>query len=372
MDRRKVIQIVECGGPGGTGNQVAALCNGLDPARFEVSLVYNVRPGSDADAYRAEARGAAVAVRVEALTREISPLKDAAAFWRLYRLFRDERPDVVHAHSSKAGALARPAAWLAGVPLVYYTPHGYGFLQKDRSAPSRALYWLAELSVSWIGTIVAVSPSEAALARRLSWGKKVEVVCDPFLGQWPDAAARREANALRVGSCGRLTFARNPDAFVNLSQRLTDSRNKLTCVWIGGGEDEQRIRRQLENMNLGLKVEVTGWLEHEQAQEKLRDLDVVIHFSRWDGLSNAVLEAMAYGLPIVASDHPGNRDAIVHGETGFLAKSEVELLEYTLKLVDDAELRRRFGENGRRRVRENFALADALKRWEMLYGQARA
>ncbi len=366
----KVFEVIECGGPGGTGNQVAALCNGLDPKRFETTLVYNVRPGADPVAYQALAQGAKNAVRVEALTREISPLRDFSAFLALYRLFKAEKPDVVHAHSSKAGALARSAAALAGVNTIYYTPHGYGFLQQDRSDFSRAIYRGVERALSKIGLIVAVSESEGELARSLSPRRPVEVVCDAFLDQIPDAPAPEPHEGLRVGSCGRMTFARRPEAFVNLSQRLTDSRNKLTCVWIGGGDDEASVRRHLENMNLAAKVEITGWLERSAAQSALRKLDVVVHYSLWDGLPNAVLEAMAYGLPVVASDGPGNRDAVVHGETGFLAKNEMELLEYTLRLIDDPALRRRLGENGRSRVRERFSLGEAIRRWEELYARA--
>lgn len=361
--RVKVFQVLECGGPGGTGNQVAALCNALDPARFEVGLIFSAR-GTDPDAYRAKASGAKTAVFVPELTREISPAKDWAAYRRLTRLFAEHKPDVVHAHSSKAGVLARLAARSAGVPKIFYSPHGYGFLQKDRGALSRGLYRLIERNVSGIGEIVAVSPSEGELARGLS-RKPVHVVCDPYLGE--EAPAPKPHEGLVVGSCGRLTAARNPDAWINLAQRLTDSRNGLRCVWVGGGELEADVRRHLENMNLGAKVEVTGWLEPEQARERLRGLDVFVHYSAWDALPNAVLEAMACGLPVVASDVPGCRDAIQDGATGLIAASEIDLLEKTLRLVDDAALRRNFGEAGRARVRETFSRRAAVAALERLY-----
>lgn len=371
MPRVKVFQVLECGGPGGTGNQVAAICNGLDHERFEVGLVYAVRPGADAGAFRACAKGAAKAFHVEHMVRQVSPASDLRAFRALLELFRKERPDVVHAHSSKAGVLARWAALAAGVPRIFYTPHGYGFLQDDHSAPKRALYRAAEALSSWIGTIVAVSPSEAALAKRLAWGKTVETVCDPFLGAWPPAPGPAPHEGTLVGACGRLTRARNPEAFVKLAQRLTDSRNGLKCVWIGGGGDEAGIRRDMDNMNLFGRMELTGWLEPLKAREELSKLDVFVHYSRWDGLPNAVLEAMAYGLPVVAADVPGARDAVVHGETGFVVRTEVELLELTLKLVDDPALRRRLGEAGRKRVASEFRLETALRRLEDLYAGRR-
>ncbi|MDE2489569.1 MAG: glycosyltransferase [Elusimicrobia bacterium] len=346
----KVFEVVECGGPGGTGEQVAAICNGLDPARFEVSLVYAVRGGTP-EAYRAKCAGAKAAYYVGEMTREISPALDAAALRRLRRLFAEHRPDVVHAHSSKAGILARAAAKAAGVPRVFYSPHGYGFLMRDRSRASRALYRLAEKAAARVGETIAISPSEAAFARGLS-KKPVHVVCDAYLGDFPEPLPH---DGLVVGSCGRMTYARDPDAWLLLAQRLTDSRNGVRCAWIGGGEDEARVRGHLGDMNLAGRVEVTGWLEAAAARERLRGLDVFVHYSRWDALPNAVLEAMAAGLPVVASDVPGNRDVVVDGETGFLARSEKELLELCQRLLDDPALRARLGAAGRERVRREFS-----------------
>lgn len=327
--------------------------------------MYSVRGGSPED--YVESAGIPPAFHIPEMTREISPLKDLRALIKLRRLFLNEKPDVVHAHSSKAGFLARVAGRLAGVPKIYYSPRGYGFLQEDRSRLSRMFYKFLEWSVSWIGEIIAISPSEKDLAESLSRNNPVHLVCDPYLGTLPAETPRAASGKILVGACGRITYARNPEAFVLLCQRLTDSRNGLSCVWIGGGEDEPNMKRHLENMNLLGKVEVTGWLEPSAARERLRPLDIFIHYSRWEGLPNVVLEAMAMGLPVVASDVPGNRDAVVHGDTGFLARGEIELLERALELADNPALRRRMGEAGRKRVISEFNQDRCLSRLSELY-----
>ncbi|MFA6317284.1 MAG: glycosyltransferase family 4 protein [Elusimicrobiota bacterium] len=352
--RRKVLQVLECGGPGGTGNQVAAICNGLDPARFDLGLVYAVRDGKPAE-YRAMAKGAATAFFIPAMTREIAPFKDLTAFLELRRIFLREKPDVVHAHSSKAGVLARLAAWAAGVPLVFYSPRGYGFLQQDRSPLSRFLYWTLEASVSWVGEIVAVSPSEALLASALSWGMPVRVVPDPFLGKTAEPGPPSAREDIVVAACGRLTYARHPEAFVRLAQGLAERRPGAKAVWVGGGDGEEAFRDSFSRLGLTKVLEVTGWLPPEKALERLASADVFVHYSRWEGLPNAVLEAMALGLPVVASDVPGNRDAVLHGETGFIAADEAALLERCLELAGDPALRRRLGEAGRQRVVRDFS-----------------
>ncbi len=361
----KVFEVVECGGPGGTGEQVAAVCNGLDPQRFEVSLVYAVRAGSPEE-YRAKCRGAKHAYHVPEMTREIAPGMDAAALRKLHALFAQHTPDVVHAHSSKAGVLARAAAKSAGIKTVFYSPHGYGFLMQDRSKASRALYRMVEKAAARFGETIAVSPSEAEFARRLAPRRPVHTVCDAYLGDFPPPLAHDD---LVVGSCGRATYARHPDAWVLLVQRLCDSRNGVKCLWIGGGDAEPKMKTDLTNMNLLMKVSVTGWLPVEEARERLRGLDVFVHYSRWDAMPNAVLEAMALGLPVVASDVPGNRDAVIHGVTGFLVKSEVELLERCQELLDDGDLRRRLGEAGRERVRAEFSRDAMLAGLSRLYAR---
>lgn len=360
----KVCQVVECGGPGGTGEQVAAICNGLDPARFETTLVYAVRSGTPEE-YRAKCAGAKSAFHVPEMTREIAPARDLAAARRLSSLFKELRPDVVHAHSSKAGVLARAAAKAAGVPRIFYTPHGYGFLQQDRPAASRLLYKAVERAAALVGETVACAPGEAAEAEAL--GARTRLVADAYLGRFLEPLPH---DGTAVGSCGRMTYARNPDAWILLAQRLTDSRNGLSCVWIGGGEDEARARVLLENMNLSGRAEITGWKTAEEARERMRALDVFVHYSRWDALPNAVLEAMAAGLPVVASDNAGNRDAVEDGVTGFLVRDEVGLLERCQQLIDDPALRRRMGEAGRARVRSGFALDRMLSQLSALYAGA--
>ncbi|MCM2304475.1 MAG: glycosyltransferase, partial [Elusimicrobia bacterium] len=152
---------------------------------------------------------------------------------------------------------------------------------------------------------------------------------------------------------------------------LTDSRNGLKCVWIGGGEDEPRVRTHLENMNLPGRVEITGWLPAEQARERLRALDLFVHYSRWDAMPNAVLEAMAAGLPVVVSDNSGNRDAVRDRVTGFIVKSEIELLERCQQLIDDRELRLKLGAAGRERVRQEFSRERMISELSRLYEAGR-
>ena len=258
------------------------------------------------------------------------------------------------------------AAWLCRVPTIYYSPHGYSFLQTDRSTLVRLYYWLLELFISSIGEIVAVSPGEAHYARQLCWGKPVRTICDPYLGPaQPPALIPHEG--LVVGACGRLTEARNPEAFIRLAAELRRHGPDARCVWIGSGEMETDARRLVQELGLADSFEFTGWLKPREVLERMRGLDVFVHYSRWEGLPNAALEAMAMGLPVVASDVPGNRDAVKEGVTGFLARDEAGLQDAVSRLLMDPPLRRRLGQAGRERIDREFTPAKAIAILQDLY-----
>jgi glycosyltransferase involved in cell wall biosynthesis len=136
----------------------------------------------------------------------------------------------------------------------------------------------------------------------------------------------------------------------------------LRVVWLGGGEPEaeDELRR--------CGVEVTGWLPHAKLLELLAGLDIYVQSSRWEGLPVAVMEAMATGLPVVATDIVGNRDLVDHGRTGWLAKSEDELVAGVALLAQDAALRLSWGRAAREHVQRRHSTRHMMRQLYCAYG----
>jgi glycosyltransferase involved in cell wall biosynthesis len=217
----------------------------------------------------------------------------------LRRLARERRPDIVHLHSSFAGAVGA-LALPHDLPVIY-TPHGLAFARTGVAPVAASAVRLAEMLVARRAAQVgAVSEAEAQLARDGLRAPRVAVVRNgiPELDGDRGGAAPSEREPAVV-AMGRITEARRPDAVARILSAVSDAAGVL---WIGGAGDDAPLA--------DAGVPVTGWLSHEAALAQLGEATVYLHWSAWDGQSIAVLEALARDVVVVASDIPANREIV--------------------------------------------------------------
>ena len=344
---------------GGPLTVVAELTRFQIIAGHQVSLVYSsVR--DPAESFYSELSPEIALYPLNA-PRELHPLRDLIACWKLIGFFRKMRPDVVHLHSSKAGAIGRIAARLAGIPAIY-SPHGVSYLRTDVSAVTRALYFGLEWVLGLVGTVtVASSPSELDTLKAMP-GSKTMIPNGIDLNSLPpkyDEEAVKQG--LQIVLYSRITAQKNPELACEIARI---SPPDWRWFWLGDGELRDIVTRSG-------RIEILGWMPHAAALTRLRSADVLVHTSKWEGMPMAILEGMALGLPVIATSAIGNRDLILPGETGYIADDAPAFVDALQKLANSKELRRKFGEAGRRRVACEFDPAQLAVRWTDVYAQAR-
>lgn len=366
-----VITLLE---PGGAQRNTLYTVGHLDRTRFTAQLVAGAGGPLDDEARALPD----VAFETEPrLVRPIDPRADLAAVPALVRRLKRLAPDIVHTHSSKAGIVGRWAAALAGVRTVVHTVHGWGFHPAQPRA-SRALFvllerWAARVTTQWI----AVSRANAEDGGRLG-------IVDPgqvrIIRSGIDLArfrAARRSGRLRaeLGLADETPLAgmiacfkpqKAPLDFVAVAARVARSHPDAHFVLAGDGELRPAIERALAEAGLGERVHLLGW--RDDPDVVTGDLDVLVLTSLHEGLPRVVPEAMAAGVPAVATAVDGTPEALVDGVTGFLhATHDVEGMAASVgRLFADRALARRMGEEGAARVAP-WDIDEMVRAQERLY-----
>jgi len=298
------------------------------------------------------------------MAHSISPAADARAIRELLTVMRDYQPDLVHVHSSKAGVLGRIAARIARLPSVY-TVHGWSFTN-GAPMPRRAIGLLSEAACAQLGDrIVTVSEYDRALCLGYHMtvpGKVVTIrngVADTPLRARPGTGAEPVITMVARFDA--------PKDHATLLRAVAAIPEPYRVRLIGDGPRCVRVRQEANALGIGGKVDFLG--SQSQVAEFLGTSHIFVLASRWEGLPICILEAMRAGLPVVASDVGGVREAVQDGVTGFLVKSgDVEALRDRLRtLLRGPGLRADLGAEGRRQYLAGFTLESMLAKTRGLY-----
>ncbi len=360
---------------GGAQQNTLATLRGLDRARFDAVLVCGAGGFFDAEV-RAD-RGLR-ALFVGSLSREISPLRDLRALVALWRIFRSERPQIVHTHSSKAGILGRLAAALAGVPIVVHTYHGFGF--HDRQHPLlKAVYVLLERACARVtARLVYVSRANAEYAQRHGLGRAADALVIRSGVKLSDFPARVDAAELKMSagigrhkpvvvSIGNLKPQKNAADFVSAAAKVCERIPEARFVFLGDGPQRRTLEARAFALGLEGKVLFLGW--RRDGAKWLAASDVFALTSLWEGLPRSLVEALRSGLPAVCYATDGVVDVLRDGENGFLVPpGDVDAFARRLALLlEDAPLRRRLGAAAASSIGPEFDVDAMVRAQENLY-----
>jgi len=318
-------------------------------------------------------------VWVPSLVREVHPFKDILALIKMWRVFRRERPVLVHTHCPKAGILGRWAAKLAGVPFIFHTAHGFGFNDFQRPLVRNFYVWIERLTSKITTEHVFVSYENADKAERLGLARRGEWILsrsgidiDEYIQPGPRRTKLAEwgvsEDKVVIGMVACFKPEKAPTDFVDMAARILQKTGNVHFVMVGDGELRPSVEARIREHGIEQHFTLLGWQPIEVMPQTYRNFDIVVLTSLWEGLPRIFAEAMACGLPIVATNVGGAREAVIDGETGYLFNPhDVEgMAGAVLKLITDPQLRKSLGAKGKERVVE-FDVRTAIAGLESEY-----
>jgi glycosyltransferase involved in cell wall biosynthesis len=274
-------------------------------------------------------------IDVPSLVRRISPTNDVRGLVALFRHIRKIEPHIVHTHTSKAGILGRLAAWLARVPTIIHTPHGHVFYGHFGRSLSKIFLQMEKLLGRITHHHVALTPEEGKDYLNLGV-----------------AELNIPADSLVIGYVGWLIPIKGVTYLVKAMAEVAEKYPKSLLVLVGKGDDkgeeEIKLREQVQSLGLTDKVLFLGW--RPDVAEITGCFDIFVLPSLNEGMGRVLVEAMAAGLPIVASRVGGIPDLIKNGENGLLVPpAEASAFGKAISdLLSDKEKRNRMGDAGKK------------------------
>ncbi|MCM8782059.1 MAG: glycosyltransferase [Candidatus Omnitrophica bacterium] len=391
----KVMRVITRLNIGGPAINAIILNEELTNGGFETYLITGLPSKDEGDMTPlAKEKGLNITI-VPQLCRNIRVWSDIVAFWKIFKIIKKEKPDIVHTHMAKGGALGRLAAILAGVPIRTHTFHGHVFHSYFGAVATQMFIFIERVLARLTDRLIGVSEAgrddicgRFAIANR----SKVAVVrLGLDLGRFKEAANlkgkfRKELNIEErtrlVGIVGRLTAVKNHDLFLEAARRLLRPDgvytgggeyergcNDVKFVIIGDGKLRDRITSRIKEIGLEDAFLLTGW--RQDMPEIYADLDVVVLTSLNEGTPLCLIEAMASQKAVVAIAVGGVRDLVEDGKTGLLVKSNdaLQVKEAILRLLKDEMLRRRLGEKAGEYVCRIYSKQRLINDMKSLYNE---
>ena len=315
------------------------------------------------------------------LGRSIRLVGDLAALVKLTALLRRLRPNVVHTHSSKAGILGRWAAWLAGVPVIVHTIHGYGITPAQPRWLQHLLI-MVERFTGWITTqwiAVAQADIEQGIEWRLFDRTQVSIV-RPGIDPQPfqtgiDGTTRQALRAefgagpadFLVGTVACLKPQKAPEDFVAVAKQVCDVVPEARFVLAGDGDLRPRIECLIEANGLHNRLHLAGW--RRDIPTVMKVFDAFLLTSHWEGLPRVLLEARTIGLPVVATKVGGVEEVIAHGRNGWLCSAGdiAGLSTHIIRVARNRGAQPHGRSHAMEALPKEFHLDEMVKQYESLY-----
>jgi len=388
MEKIKVLHIITRFDKGGSAQNTFLTLLGLKKQNFQSCLIaglssesemkYEEIKAKEKDIQILESEGIEF-IRCPSLVRRINIIKDLKAFFDIWRIIKKNKPIIVHTHTSKAGLLGRLAAKLARIPIIIHTPHGHVFFGYFGPFKTKIFIILEKLASRITDKIVALTNREKE--DYLSFGimdedKSVVIYSGIELNKYKDLLLNEKQNlkkelgipenSLIVGTAGRLVPVKGTEFLIEAAKYIISKYPDTFFIFTGDGPLEQDLKRKALEMDISENIILLGW--RDDAAKIISIYDVFVLPSLNEGMGRVLVEAMALGKPIVASNVGGIPDLVIHGKNGFLVppKHPKELAKYIQIVIEDKEKREKMRLAGKE-MAMNFSAENMVEKIEKSY-----
>lgn len=369
--KRKIIYICEAMG-GGVRRHLLDILVNIDLEKYEVYLLYGSSRIDDTfknHMQYLEDRGITL-IEIPELKREVSLVDDFRSAKSITKWIQEIKPDIVHCHSSKAGAIGRITSKMSKVKKVYYTPHAYSFQIPMISLPKKITYQILEKILVRFSTKnihVSFGEEQSAIDSRILKKEKSVVIFNgtEIIKRKNDVCL--DKNLLVVGTVARMDYQKDPWTFVKIAEKTIKKRNNVKFVYVGDGPDFNNIHNYIKENNLQERIILKGF--QQNPTDFMKNFDVFLSTSLYEGLPYSIIEALSCRLPVIATNVTGNNELVTDNYNGYLFKTKdvSDGTEKVEKLLNETELRREMGLNSFKFHEERFLIEHMLTKLYKLY-----
>ncbi len=389
MPEIKILRIIARLNVGGPAIHTILLSYELDKLGYQTILVKGSEGQSEGNMMDLAGAKGVKPIVIPELGREIGLKNDLVAFYKLYKLIRQQKPDIVHTHTAKAGTLGRIAAWLGGVPIIMHTFHGHvliGYFGRFRSW----VFIRIERMLACISTrLITLSQELKKELIEMGIGREEKFEVMPLglelkqFSEFENLRGKFKAefglpdSTVLIGIIGRLVPIKGHKYFLEAAKKIVSefrvkspelsNGQKIKFVIVGDGELRKELEEYAKELGIADSIIFTGF--RQDLPEIYADLDMVVLSSLNEGTPVSIIEAMASGTPVVATDVGGVSSLVKDDINGFLVKPQdaESLSDGVLKLLKSPELRQNMGKKGRDNIFPLYDITGLVKRIDFLY-----
>lgn len=358
---------------GGAQKVAISLCQKIDLNKFEPFLICGC--GGILDK---EIEGKIKVYFIKDLVREISPLKDFKALVQIYKILKQEKPDIVHTHSSKAGIIGRLGAKFADVPNIVHTIHGFSFNDTQRMLKKKLFIFFERAGAKISKYLIPVSIENINKGLKNNIGKKEQyryirlgIDIDNFKNYQLKPLLREELklqnNDIIVTTIGPFKPQKNLPDFIKIANNILKNNRNFKFIIVGDGDGRKELEGLIEKFNISNNVILLGW--RKDISNILNSSDIFVMTSLWEGLPISTIEAMSCGLAPIVNAVDGQLEIIKDNQTGFLIKPyDIKTaVEKILLLSNNIDMRNQMGQKAKDSIDNTFSIDYMIKQHEQLY-----